>query len=176
MSSNKTRIMVTAAFFVALDIIVARYLGFEFPSPVGPIKFDFQIVVAALCGYALGPLWGCLTLVSSDLLGAMLNSGSLGMFFGFTVSALMRGLMFGFFLYNKPLKPVRTAVATAIVFIIVDLFTNTLWLSMMVGTPYFTLLIARILPKSILMVIEIVAVLCVPKLFSIVKIKKQATP
>ena len=55
---KKIRIMVTAAFFVALDILTARYLGFELPSPIGPIKFDFQLVVAALCGYVLGTWQG----------------------------------------------------------------------------------------------------------------------
>lgn len=173
MTSNKIRIMVTAAFFVALDIIVARYLGFEFPTPLGPIKFDFQIVVAALCGYALGPLWGCLTLVSSDLLGIMLNPGTLGMFFGFTFSALLRGLFFGFLLHNKALKPTRLIVSVALVFIPVDLCLNTLWLSTMMGAPYFPLLLSRILPKLILMVVETVIILCIPKLFSIVKVKRQ---
>ncbi len=173
MSSNKIKIMVTAAFFVALDIIVARYLGFEFPSPMGPIKFDFQMVVAALCGYALGPIWGSLTLVTSDLLGVMLNSGTLGMFFGFTLSAMMRGLLFGFLLHNKQIKPLRIILSITLVFIPVDLFLNTVWLSILIGTPYFPLLISRIIPKMILMIIEIAVVLCLPKLFSIVKLRKQ---
>ncbi|MFZ2539031.1 MAG: folate family ECF transporter S component [Oscillospiraceae bacterium] len=173
MSSNKIKTMVTAAFFVALDIIVTRYLGFEFPSPMGPIKFDFQMVVAALCGYALGPVWGCLTLITSDLLGVMLNSGTLGMFFGFTVSAMMRGLLFGFFLHNKQIKPTRIILSIALVFIPVDLFLNTLWLSMLIGTPYFPLLVSRIIPKMILMMIEMAVVLCMPKLFTIVRLRKE---
>lgn len=165
--------MVTAAFFVALDIIVARYLGFEFPSPVGPIKFDFQLVVAALCGYALGPLWGCLTLVTSDLLGVMLNAGSLGIFFGFTVSALLRGLLFGLLLYNKPLKPLRIIAAAAIVFVSVDFFLNAFWLSILTGTPYFVLIPTRVVLKMPLLVVDVILLLCLPKLFSIVNTKHK---
>ena len=171
MSSKKIKIMVTAGFFVALDIIVTRYLGFELPTPMGPIKFDFQIVVAALCGFALGPLWACLTLVTSDLLGAILNSGSVGFFMGFTVSAMFRGLLFGFLFHKKQIKPTRIIISIPLVFIPVDLMLNTFWLSILVGSPYLPFLISRIFPKLILLVIETLVLLSIPKLFTIVKMR-----
>lgn len=173
MTSKKVQIMVTAAFFVALDIIAARYLGFEFPTPIGPIKFDFQIIVAALCGYALGPFWACLTLVSSDLLGAMLNSGSLGIFLGFTLSAALRGFGFGLLLHNKHITPLRIIICVMTVFIPIDLCLNTLWLSIIINAPYFPLLISRIIPKLILMGAEIVLTIALIKMFYIIKKPKS---
>lgn len=164
-NKDKTRLLVVAAFFVALDIIVARYLGFEFPSIVGPIKFDFQIVVAALCGYALGPVWGCLTLVTSDMLGALLNSGSVGFFFGFTVSAALRGLLFGLLLHNKEVKPMRIILSVIAVFIPIDLCLNTMWLSILMHAPYLPLFLSRIAPKLVLMAVETALTLGVGKLF-----------
>ncbi|MEG0570281.1 MAG: hypothetical protein RR497_01405, partial [Oscillospiraceae bacterium] len=85
--NSKTKLLATSALFVALDIIVARFFSFEVVIAASPVKFDFQIVVAALCGFTLGPIWAAVTLTASDLLGVFLNSGSLGIFLGFTVSA-----------------------------------------------------------------------------------------
>lgn len=168
MSSKKIKMLVTAALFVALDIIVARFLGFELVTPLGPVKFDFQVVVAALCGYALGPLWAALTLVSSDLLGALLNGGSLGLFLGFTLSALLRGLLFGFLLHNKKPRSLRLILSVAIVFITVDWSLNTVWLSIMLGTPFFPLWLSRLIPKIVLMILEMALILFLPTLFSII--------
>lgn len=176
MSSNKIKLLVTAAFFVALDIIIARFLGFEVPTPLGPVKFDFQVVVAALCGYALGPLWAALTLVSSDILGVLLNSGSLGMFFGFTVSAMLRGLLFGMLLHNKKPSALRLISSVVLVFVPIDLSLNTLWLSIMMSAPFLPLWISRIIPKLILMVFEMVPLLLLPSLFSIVTQKWKTKP
>lgn len=171
---KKIRIMVTAAFFVALDILTARYLGFELPSPIGPIKFDFQLVVAALCGYVLGPWQAGLTLVCSDLLGAALNSGSLGIFLGFTLSAAVRGVLFGFLLHEKKLSLPRMAGSIALVFLITDWGLNTLWLSIMLGTPYFPYLLARFFPKMVLLIADLGVSLCLGKLFTLLQKRRIA--
>lgn len=176
MTSKKVQTLVAAAFFVALDIIVARYLGFEIPFPVfGVIKVDFQLIVAALCGYALGPLWGCLTLVTSDLLGALLNSGSIGFFFGFTISAAVRGLLFGLLLHQKQVSRKRIVFSASLVYLSADLLLNTLWLSILTHAPYFPLLGARVAPKLIWMSVEIGVSFLLIRAFEIFRIRRAAS-
>ena len=170
MKSEKVKMIAMGAFFIALDIIVARFLGFEVPTPLGPIKVDFQVVVAALAGYFLGPIWAAITLVSSDLLGVLLNSGSMGAFFGFTLSAGLRGFIFGMLLYKKNPTVKRIIFSVPCVFIPVDLFLNTLWLTILMGgTPYFPFLVARIIPKLLLMVAECLILVCLRKLFVVLR-------
>lgn len=168
MTSKKLRILVTAALFIALDVIVARFFSIEVPTPVGPLKADLQVVVAALCGYTLGPVWGGISLVASDLLGVMLKSGSLGAFFGFTASALLRGVLFGLLLYKKPVSQARNVVAVAVTFLLVDFFLNTVWLSMMMNAPFLPMLTTRVLTKLPVMAIDIAVILCLKKLFPII--------
>lgn len=168
------RTMATAAIFIALDIVVARLFGFEMPTPFGPMKFDFQLIVAALCGYALGPWWGCLTLVSSDLLGAMMNSGSLGIFLGFTLSAAVRGVAFGGLLHNRRVSPLRIILTAGCVYLAVDLLLNTLWLSILTRSPYLPLLAGRAIPKLIWMAAEIALTLALTKLFEVIRLRRTA--
>lgn len=175
MNSEKIKMIVTGALFVALDIIIARFFTFELPTPLGPVKFDFQLVVAALCGFALGPLWGSLTLVGSDILGALLNGGSLGFFFGFTLTAFMRGVIFGLLLYKKEPKIPRLVTSSIIAFFICDFCMNTLWLSMILGTPYFPFLAARIIPKAVLLAADILLISCLKKLFNSIVVPAPKT-
>ncbi|MEG0570280.1 MAG: hypothetical protein RR497_01400, partial [Oscillospiraceae bacterium] len=59
--------------------------------------------------------------------------------------------------------------STIIVFTLVDVFLNTLWLSFLMGTAYFPLLLTRIIPKAILMCAEIVILLGLTKLFALIE-------
>lgn len=169
MTSKKINLLVTAAFFVALDIIVVRLLSFEMAFPFGPVRFDFQIVVSALCGYALGPMWAMLSLAAADLLGVLLNSGSLGIFLGFTLSAAVRGLLFGVFLHKKQINITRLIIAVCAVYITTDMLLSTLWLSIMLSAPYIPMMIARLVPKGILLVTEVVASIGAIKLFTLIE-------
>lgn len=171
MKSRNIKIMAMGALFIAIDIIVARFFSFELPTPIGPLKFDFQSAVAAVCGFALGPLWGSVTLIGSDILGAMLNGGSLGFFPGFTLTAATRGMIFGFMLYKKDVKPFRTILALALVIVVCDWGLNTLWLSIMLSAPFFPMLVSRIIPKAILFLGDAILILCLKKLFVIIKAK-----
>lgn len=176
LTSKKIRILVTAALFIALDIIMARLFSVEIPTPMGPLKADLQVVVAALCGYALGPVWGGITLVASDLLGVLLKSGSLGAFFGFTVSALLRGVLFGLMLHKRPVSQVRNAVAVGITFLVTDFFLNTVWLSMMMSAPFIPMLTTRVFTKLPVMFIDIAVILCLKKLFPVIRIGSGHEP
>ena len=170
--NQRTKTVVTAAFFVALDIIVLRFLSFEIPTVGGPIRFDFQIVVAALCGYALGPTWGGLSLLGSDLLSASLSRSSIPLFPGFTLSAFLKGFLFGLLLHKRDVKTSRLILSVVIVFILVDFLLSTYWISILSGTPYMVLFVSRILPKSILLTAEIIASVGAIKIFEIIRKRK----
>lgn len=169
---EKTKTIVMAAFFVALDIIVLRFLSFEIPLFGAPVRFDFQIVVAALCGYALGPMWGGISLLGSDLLSISLSRSGLPLFPGFTVSAFLRGFLFGLLLHKRDVKTTRLIISVLIVFILVDFLLSTYWIYILTGTPYMVLLVSRILPKTILLSAEIIASVGAIKIFDIIRKRK----
>ena len=78
----------------------------------------------------------------ADLIGAWLFPT--GAFFpGFTVSAVLTGLIFGWVLYNKEVTFVRALLASALVCLIVNLLINTYWLTIIIGKGFNVLLASR---------------------------------
>lgn len=156
---TKTNLIVISAIFIAIDIVFARFFTFTIP---GFAKIDLQSIVAILCGYILGPLWACLTLIISDLVGSTLNAGSLGIFIGFTLSAALRGLLYGFLLNNKKSTSLgHQIICISFVYIFIDILLNNLWLSMLTESPYFPLLYGRLLPRAVLLIlINVLGISC----------------
>ncbi len=161
MQYNKNvKIITISAIFITMDIIFARFFTFTIP---GFVKADLQSLVAILCGYILGPFWASISLIASDLLGATINSGSMGIIFGFTISAACRGFLYGLLFKNKKNNSIiYYSVSIAFVYILIDVLLNNLWLSMTTSSNYLPLLIGRLLPRSVILIIIIVlAIPCI---------------
>ena len=62
---------------------------------------------------------------------------------GFTLTALLTGLIFGLLLYRKPVTVPRVLLASAVVCIALNLLLDTLWLDIMYGNSFIALLPAR---------------------------------
>lgn len=91
-----TKIMVTCALLVALQVILARFLSINTTFVV----VNFSFLAVALAGILFGPLWGMAVGGVSDLVGASLFP--FGAFFpGFTLTAALVGLVYGAFLHTK---------------------------------------------------------------------------
>ena len=84
-------------------------------------------------------------------------------FFGFTVSSILTGILFGVVLYKKPLSLKRIIVANIIHLILINILLNTFWLTMLLGKGFFVLLPLRALKAVIMMPIETLL------LFSVIK-------
>lgn len=135
---------------ISLDIIFSKILTITIP---GVIKLDLQILIAMISGYILGPLYAVISLIISDILGGFINSGSLGFFFGFTISSAFRGLIGGLFLYKKNINTVNSFCAIFFAYILSDIILNTFWLSILSSVPFTPLLISRLIPRFIFFII-----------------------
>ena len=95
-AQKNTKIMVTCALLVALQVILARFLSINTTFVV----VNFSFLAVALSGILFGPLWALAVGAVSDLIGATLFP--FGAFFpGFTVTAGLVGLIYGLFLHQK---------------------------------------------------------------------------
>lgn len=89
-AQKNTKIMVTCALLVALQVILARFLSINTTFVV----VNFSFLAVALSGILFGPLWALAVGAVSDLIGATLFP--FGAFFpGFTVTAGLVGLIYG---------------------------------------------------------------------------------
>lgn len=89
---HSVKTMVSLALFIALSVVLTRYLSISTPI----LRIGFGSIPVMLSGMFFGPLAGAITGALSDFIGYTLNPMGGSYFPGFTISAAIRGAMFGF--------------------------------------------------------------------------------
>lgn len=147
MSSLKK--VVFAGLMVAMLIVLERLISIQLPI----IRIGFAFIPIIVSAIFLGPAWSTAIAVTADIIGASLLP--MGPFFpGFTLSAALRGTIYGLFLYKKP-SLIRLVISSIIVALFVEIGLTTLWVSMLYGKAYIPLLPARALKETIMFPIQI---------------------
>ena len=136
--------LTTAAMLMAVSVV----LGY-FTIEAGPyLKIGFGGVVNQFVYYLFGPVAGAVYGGVLDLVKYVVKPT--GAFFpGFTLNAMLGGVLYGTILYRKPLTFRRALWADLVVALICNIFLNTLWLSMMSGKAMMVLLPMRVLKNLI---------------------------
>ena len=136
--------LTTAAMLMAVSVV----LGY-FTIEAGPyLKIGFGGVVNQFVYYLFGPVAGAVYGGVLDLVKYVVKPT--GAFFpGFTLNAMLGGVLYGTILYRKPLTFRQALWADLVVALICNIFLNTLWLSMMSGKAMMVLLPMRVLKNLI---------------------------
>lgn len=138
------RMLVTMALLIAMNVVLARFLGIQ--TPLVQVSFSFVPVVLAALLY--GPVPAAIVGAMGDFLGAILFPA--GAFFpGFTLTAFLAGLVYGVFLYKKPAAVWRAVAAVLLITVFLNMGLNTLWLWITVKDGVWGILMNRI-PKYFL--------------------------
>lgn len=119
------------------------------------IKISYTFIPNTLVFYLFGPVVGLIYGGAMDILTFIVKpTGTF--FFGFTLSAMITGLLYGFILYQRPFRLWRLILANTIHLIIVKLCLNTLWLTILLGKGFMVLFPARAIKDLIAFPIETV--------------------
>ena len=142
-----TKTLALAAMLTAIGII----LGFLKLPITQMFEIRFGGLSIAMAGMMLGP-------IPAAVVGALVDVGGFlvkptGPYFpGFTLSGIVGGLIFGFFLYGKKTSFIRVLCAETVYTVVVGMGLNTLWLSLLyLKNGYIAALVTRA-PKEILMI------------------------
>jgi len=150
MEFKKTKNLVFCALMAALAIV----LGYITTIQIGPfIKIGFFTIPNRVVDFMFGPVIGGMFGGILDILRYFVRPTG-PFFIGFTISEIMSGIIYGLFLYKRPVKLKRIAVAGFVDKLIVNCGLNTLWLSMLYGKGFMVLLSARILKNLIMWPID----------------------
>jgi ECF transporter S component (folate family) len=154
MRKNKTKLCVMVALFVALNIIITRFLSIQ--TPITRIGFGFA--PNALCSMMLGPVIGALSAGIADVLGVIIQGQAI--FPGYTVNAVLHGLIYGWFLYQRERswKNVTLCVVTEIVF--VELLLGSLWGYLYLGgeKAMLAVFLSRLVQCAVMLPIKIITI------------------
>ncbi len=144
-----TKTMTAMALLTALEIVLSRFLSFS----AWNTKIGFAFVPVVLAAMLLGPVYAGIVAALADFLGAVLFP--VGAYFpGFTLTAFLMGVCYGLFLFRKQSFP-RILGAVAVHQLLLSLLLNTLWISVLYGSPYTPLLISRLPQCAILAAVQL---------------------
>ncbi len=158
MSKFSTRTLTSLAFLTALEIVLSRFLSIS----AWNIKIGFSFLPVVIAAVLFGPLAAGLVAALGDFIGALLFP--IGAYFpGFTLTAFLTGVVFGFFLHKKQ-GWLQSLLAVGINQFLLGLFLNTLWICVLYDSPYLPLLAARLIQCLILTVIQLLGIQAVSRL------------
>ena len=157
MQKFNTRTLVTMAMLVAVEIVLSRFLSVS----AWNTKIGFAFVPVAVAAVLLGPLEEGVVAALADFLGAILFPT--GPYFpGFTLTAFLMGLSYG--LFHRDQRLPRVLLAVAIHQFILSLLLNTLWVSILNGSPFGPLVISRLPQCAVLTVVQLVVIQLIVRL------------
>ena len=153
MQKFDTTRMVQIALLIALEIVLSRFCSIA--TPIAKIGFAFLPI--ALMAMLNGPLYAGAAAAIADFLGAILFP--IGAFFpGFTLTAFLTGLVYGFFLYKQPKSWLRIGSAVLIITLVLHLGLNTVWLWMITGRGFLAILPTRLLQSAVMLPVQVMTI------------------
>ncbi|RKJ77634.1 folate family ECF transporter S component [Butyricicoccus sp. 1XD8-22] len=152
------RCLVLTALFIAMNITLDLLkLRIDLPG----MRIGVGFLTNASIGMLYGPVVCMMMGFCTDILGFLMNpgTGGGGYFPGYTLTAMVAGVIWGLFLYrpdgapdSKTLAgrlsfPLRTLAARILITLICNVFLNTLWLSL--GNNAFVPMLISRLPTQL---------------------------
>ena len=158
---KKVTTITTCAMFGALSVVLGYYSFKITPN----LKIGFGSIPNMLVDYLFGPVVGMMAGVCTDVLGYFAGNLSMGAYFpGYTLTAVVGGLIWGLWLYPRKITVWRAIGAKACINVFCNICLNTLWLTITGGKAMSLLLVTRVPKNLILLPLEIVLVYVVMRL------------
>ena len=143
--------VVYLGLFIAITVILSRFLSIQLSF----LKITFSFIPIALASMIFGPIYGGIVAGLEDLIGAILFPRG-AFFLGFTLSAILVGIIYGVILYKKTKTTMRFVVASSIIAVLIHIILNTIWLVIMYDKGFLALAGTRIIKTLIMIPIEVI--------------------
>lgn len=158
---KSVRCLAITALFIAMNIAIDQ-LGLTIKLPPD-LRIGFGFLTNAAVGMLFGPVVGMMAGMSTDVLGYFIGgNASMGAYFpGYTLTAVVGGLIWGLWLYPRKLTVWRAIGAKTCINLICNIGLNTLWLTLTGGKAMGVLLAARVPKNLMLLPLEIVMLVVV---------------
>ncbi len=146
---RNTKVLTSAAMLSAIGIL----LGFFKISISQIMEIRFGGLPIGVGSYLFGPAVGAVIGAIADIGGYIVKPT--GPFFpGFTISAIVTGIIFGLVLHKKKVTIWRVFVAELIHTVIVNVILNGIWLTILYNNAFWAVLGSRLLKQIIMLPIQ----------------------
>lgn len=152
---KSTRTLALTALLIALNLVL-DLTGLTIRIPPN-LRIGFGFLTNAAVGMLFGPTVGIMTGICTDVLGYFAGNFTMGGYFpGYTLTAMLGGMIYGLWLYKEKVSIMRCIGAKLCVNLFCNIGLNTLWLTMTGGKAWSALLPARVVKNALLLPIEVV--------------------
>lgn len=134
------------------------------------LYITFSSVALGACGLLYGPLLTGFSAAIIDIIRYMVHPKG-PFFIGFTFNAFVIGFIFGLYFYKKKVTLKRVIMAKATTVLVINFLFTPLWLSIMYGKAFLTIVATRLIKNAIMFPID-VAILFAVLIFVEKNIKK----
>lgn len=146
------KMLITLAMLAALNIVLSRFCSIS--TQISKISLSFLTVACA--AYLYGPLPAAVVAAVADFVGAILVPTG-AYFAGFTLSAFISGLILGAVL-SRGTSNAMVAAACVADRVVTTLLLNSLWISILYGTPFKALIITRAVQCAVMAVVQYIGI------------------
>jgi ECF transporter S component (folate family) len=142
--------LMVLSLLVALSIVIKRFLGFN----VAFLSVSLGFLPIAAAGMLFGPAGGTLAAVTADVVGALLFP--FGVFnLGFTVSAALSGLCYGYFMHKPAPGKRQIMLCQLLISLFLHLLLNTVLVIPYLKSGFWGSLPLRIVKNVLMYPIEV---------------------
>jgi ECF transporter S component (folate family) len=148
-----TKKLVTLSMLIALQVVLSRFLSVQLWN----FKFGFGFIPVVIAAVLMGPLEAAACGAIADFIGS--NLFPIGRYFpGFTLTAGLMGLVFGFFLKNSQTLP-RAIGAALVNRILFTSLLNSLWIAIIYSAPFWPLVVKRLIQCAIMVPLQVLSIM-----------------
>ena len=154
-SKFSTRNLVFAGLLIGLEMIFTRFVQIPLPSfLVSKDRISLGFLPVAVGGMLYGPFWGGAIAALADIIRALVwpQGGAINPLF--VITAGLRGVLYGVFLYKKP-STARILIVSAIIFVFVNVFLNSAFTAFSYGGTLLSRIATKIWPALVNLVLQV---------------------
>ena len=147
---KKVRNLVLASLLLAIHLLLDLFTIQILPT----LHLSFEFLASSTIGMLFGPSIGALCGGLGDIINYIINPK--GAFFpGFTLTAIVNGVIYGIVLYKKEITIKRCIITVTAVKLICDMCLNTYFLSILYNKAFIVLFGARIIKNAVMIPINV---------------------
>ena len=147
---KETKVLTFCGMMGALAIVLGYVATIKFGQY---IRIGFSGLPNQVVDYLFGPWIGAIFGGAMDVI-KWFASGDGNFFPGFTVTAMLGAVIYGLFLYKRPLRVLNVVLSQLTVKLVCNIFLNTLWLNMLYGQAIAAILPGRIVSNAVMLPID----------------------
>ena len=147
---SKLRTITLIAMLLAVSVV----LSFFTIQVSESLRLGLGYLITATMGMLFGPVTAGIAAGVGDIVKYLIKPS--GAFFpGFTITAILGGVLYGMVFYHSRVTLVRAIVAKTLTNLLLNILLNTFWLSIMMGKGFWALVPSRVIKNIALLPVEI---------------------